>query len=629
MERKEFGPNQDIHDFFDKKADHVLQRSQDYLKRNLIWTEEWKMRHADVPLCETGTQMMELFQAHQLSDQTQREKGWLSEKWELRSRVFSGRSRKGLPRIEELRRICSAEADRARQMKYDELSTQKWILLQWISLWFRFRNCTTSWILWLTENNLVILKLRAALDCPRSLSTHEYSESQRNDEQWFPRNSLGTSGNFVGGLFVRGEPSAAFFNNSQNLASSLCRLRPIATGNIAEQREGVAQEPLDYTIQLHILPVRFRFGTLCIVQEALVQKIWWEIRGMRSRTCILISSQTHILTQDVLQSQCGGSKKGCWANQWMSQSAEGRDFLDTEMLDAKLSSALKRIIFDQYFRRRVNVEEQNAEKYDGILQGRQIALMIFDNFRTNDAVSQKSKRENVSVDRRMGECYLTFESKRTVSHRRLFAVFATEVLVDNEHTLLLLLQERRHRLTEENLRKRVKNLQRNLYQSVMSLLASSRMSKITSLNRDANSVCSDTMGLMVSWGKSKSSGGEGSIALLKESIQLGGVSQDSCPRKSFQRDLGKLGKDTRSNSPEAFGTNDKFGKEMVYREVLPESVRFMSVVFARRSSRKDHIRRLRAEKDARVEQHDILRNTFTSSRIQTKLRFFKNLLKQV
>ena len=40
----EFCPNKDIHDFLEKKADHAfmetLQLSQDYRKRNLIWTEQ-------------------------------------------------------------------------------------------------------------------------------------------------------------------------------------------------------------------------------------------------------------------------------------------------------------------------------------------------------------------------------------------------------------------------------------------------------------------------------------------------------------------------------------------------------------------------------------------------------------
>ena len=47
-----------------------------------------------------------------------------------------------------------------------------------------------------------------------------------------------------------------------------------------------------------------------------------------------------------------------------SQSIERREFLDFEMLDPKIASALKRIITNQYFRRRIHVEEQSAQKYD-------------------------------------------------------------------------------------------------------------------------------------------------------------------------------------------------------------------------------------------------------------------------
>ena len=68
-----------------------------------------------------------------------------------------------------------------------------------------------------------------------------------------------------------------------------------------------------------------------------------------------------------------------------SQSIEGRDFPDFEMLDAKIASALKRIISDQYFRRRVDVEEQTAQKYYRFLRGRQVAHMIYDHSRATSA----------------------------------------------------------------------------------------------------------------------------------------------------------------------------------------------------------------------------------------------------
>ena len=69
-----------------------------------------------------------------------------------------------------------------------------------------------------------------------------------------------------------------------------------------------------------------------------------------------------------------------------SQSITGRrDFPDCEMLDAKIASALKKIITSVHFRRRVSVEEQRAQTYDRFLQGRQIAYMICEHFRATGA----------------------------------------------------------------------------------------------------------------------------------------------------------------------------------------------------------------------------------------------------
>ena len=55
-------------------------------------------------------------------------------------------------------------------------------------------------------------------------------------------------------------------------------------------------------------------------------------------------------------------------------------FHNLEMLDAKIVSAL-RTISNQYFRRRINVEEQKAQTQDRFLRGRQIASMIYEHFR--------------------------------------------------------------------------------------------------------------------------------------------------------------------------------------------------------------------------------------------------------
>ena len=45
---------------------------------------------------------------------------------------------------------------------------------------------------------------------------------------------------------------------------------------------------------------------------------------------------------------------------------------DFEVLDAKIVSALNRIIHNSHFQRRVSLEEQKSQKEDGFLRGRQI-----------------------------------------------------------------------------------------------------------------------------------------------------------------------------------------------------------------------------------------------------------------
>ena len=58
---------------------------------------------------------------------------------------------------------------------------------------------------------------------------------------------------------------------------------------------------------------------------------------------------------------------------------------DFEVLDARIASALNRIIHDSLFKRRVSLEEQKAQKEDRFLRGRQIAYLIYEYFRVTGA----------------------------------------------------------------------------------------------------------------------------------------------------------------------------------------------------------------------------------------------------
>ena len=56
-----------------------------------------------------------------------------------------------------------------------------------------------------------------------------------------------------------------------------------------------------------------------------------------------------------------------------------------EVFDARIASALNRIIHNTQFKRRISLEEQNAQKQDRFFLGRQIAYLIYEYFRVTGA----------------------------------------------------------------------------------------------------------------------------------------------------------------------------------------------------------------------------------------------------
>ena len=64
-----------------------------------------------------------------------------------------------------------------------------------------------------------------------------------------------------------------------------------------------------------------------------------------------------------------------------SSSVTGIRMPDFEVFDARIASALNRIIHNSHFKRGVSLEEQKAQKEDRFLRGRQIAYLIYDHFR--------------------------------------------------------------------------------------------------------------------------------------------------------------------------------------------------------------------------------------------------------
>ena len=63
-----------------------------------------------------------------------------------------------------------------------------------------------------------------------------------------------------------------------------------------------------------------------------------------------------------------------------SSSIRGISMPKFEVLDARIASALNKIIHNSHFKRRISLEEQKAQKQDRFLRGRQIAYLIYDYF---------------------------------------------------------------------------------------------------------------------------------------------------------------------------------------------------------------------------------------------------------
>ena len=64
-----------------------------------------------------------------------------------------------------------------------------------------------------------------------------------------------------------------------------------------------------------------------------------------------------------------------------SSSIRGISMPNFEVLDARIASALNKIFHNSHFKRRISLEEQQVQKQDRFLRGRQIAYLIYDHFR--------------------------------------------------------------------------------------------------------------------------------------------------------------------------------------------------------------------------------------------------------
>ena len=68
-----------------------------------------------------------------------------------------------------------------------------------------------------------------------------------------------------------------------------------------------------------------------------------------------------------------------------------------EVLDARIPSALNKIVHNSHFKRRISLEEKKAQKQDLFLRGRQIAYLIYEYLRVT-GVRLKVGRNSIVYD---------------------------------------------------------------------------------------------------------------------------------------------------------------------------------------------------------------------------------------
>ena len=100
--------------------------------------------------------------------------------------------------------------------------------------------------------------------------------------------------------------------------------------------------------------------------------------------CWKIRFKTEVSTCSRFRTEAMNQRSGVgWFNGWIEISVIYSWYFmpNFEVLDARIASALNKIIHNSHFKRRISLEEQKAQKQDRFLRGRQIAYLIYDYFR--------------------------------------------------------------------------------------------------------------------------------------------------------------------------------------------------------------------------------------------------------
>ena len=94
-----------------------------------------------------------------------------------------------------------------------------------------------------------------------------------------------------------------------------------------------------------------------------------------------------------------------------SSSIRGISMPNFEVLDARIASALNKIIHNSHFKRRISLEEQKAQKEDRFLRRRQIAYLIYEYFRVTGAKDSVENNADLFTISHRSDDIQEFDSK--------------------------------------------------------------------------------------------------------------------------------------------------------------------------------------------------------------------------
>ena len=105
---------ENLHNFLERKAEFDVRGEAEAD----LEVKHWENRNSDIALYEIDqefeSQRLQLHQANQWADQAERDEKSLEGELEMRNRLSRQNQAKNCSQIEEMRRICCEETDRAR-----------------------------------------------------------------------------------------------------------------------------------------------------------------------------------------------------------------------------------------------------------------------------------------------------------------------------------------------------------------------------------------------------------------------------------------------------------------------------------------------------------------------------------